>query len=82
MGIKLASLRIANATLRPLGVQIYHEGMDMESVLRRMAPRAGRIGTVIDIGASTGRWSAMTMPYFRDARFVGIDPLRERDDAL
>ena len=22
------------------------------------------------------------MPYFRDARFVGIDPLREREDAL
>ena len=82
MSVKLALLGIANASLRPLGVQIYHEGLDMESVLRRMVPRAGHIRTVIDIGASTGRWSALTMPYFPNARFVGIDPLQEREDAL
>jgi FkbM family methyltransferase len=80
--MKLALLRIANATLRPLGVQIYHEGIDMESVLRRLAPRAGDIGTVIDIGASTGRWSALAMPYFPHARFVGVDPLAEREPDL
>ena len=80
--MKLALLKIANSALRPLGVQIYHEGLDMESVLRRLAPHAGAIGTVIDIGASTGRWSAMTMPYFPAARFIGVDPLREREPDL
>jgi FkbM family methyltransferase len=80
--MKLALLKIANTLLRPAGAQIYHEGMDMESVLRRLGPRAGDIGTVIDIGASTGRWSALTMPYFPSARFVGIDPLKEREPAL
>lgn len=80
--MKLLLLRIANAALRPLGVQIYHEGLDMESVIRRLAPRAGPIGTVIDIGASTGRWSAMAMRYFRRARFIGVDPLKEREPDL
>jgi FkbM family methyltransferase len=80
--MKLALLKIANSTLRPLGIQIYHEGMDMASVLRRLAPRAGEINTVIDIGASTGRWSTLAMPFFPQARFIGIDPLMEREPAL
>ena len=54
----------------------------MESVIRRLAPRAAGIGTVIDIGASTGRWSAMAMPYFPNTRFIGVDPLREREPDL
>jgi FkbM family methyltransferase len=80
--MKLKLLKIANRALRPLGVQIYHEGLDMESVIRRLAPRASGIGTIIDIGASTGRWSAMAMPYFPDTRFIGVDPLREREPDL
>lgn len=76
--LKLALLGIANAALRPLGVQIYHEGMDMESVLKLVASSAGKIGTVIDIGASTGRWSDMAMNYFPQTRFIGVDPLQER----
>jgi FkbM family methyltransferase len=82
MLMKLALLKIANSLLRPLGAQVYREGMDMESVLRRLSRHAGDIGTVIDIGASTGRWSEMAMPYFPQARFVGIDPLKEREPAL
>lgn len=80
--MKLKLLKIANSALRPLGVQIYHEGLDMESVIRRLAPRAADIGTVIDIGASTGRWSAMAMPHLPNARFIGVDPLREREPDL
>lgn len=80
--MKLILLRIANTLLRPIGVQLYHEGSDMESVIRRLAPRVGPIGTVIDIGASTGRWSAMAMRYFRSSRFIGVDPLKEREPDL
>ena len=80
--LKLTLLKIANAILRPAGVQIYKAGMDMESVLKLVGRMPGRIGTVIDIGASTGRWSAMAMPHFPDARFIGVDPLDEREPDL
>lgn len=80
--MKRVLLKAANAMLRPAGVQIYRAGMDMESVLGRLARRAGQIGTVIDIGASNGRWSAMAMPLFPAARFVGVDPLAEREAQL
>jgi FkbM family methyltransferase len=77
---KLADL--ANRALQPLGLQIYHDGLDMESVLRRLAARDPNVASVIDIGASTGRWSAMTAPMFPNTRFVGVDPLQEREPDL
>lgn len=81
--MKRALVNIANTALRPLGVQIYKEGLDMESALRLISQQDGaRIGTVIDIGASTGRWSAMAMEYFPGARFIGVDPLKEREPDL
>jgi FkbM family methyltransferase len=80
--MKKVLLKAANAVLRPAGVQIYREGMDMESVLKRLSKRADRIETVIDIGASDGRWSGMAMPYFPGARFIGVDPLMEREPQL
>ena len=80
--MKRALLNAVNAVLRPMGIQIYREGMDMGSVLRRLAKRATGIGTVIDIGASDGRWSAMSMKFFPQARFIGIDPLAEREPSL
>lgn len=80
--MKRALLNIANSALRPLGVQIYKDGMDMESVLMRLSRRSGSIGTVIDIGASNGRWSDMAMPFFPQARFIGVDPLSEREPQL
>jgi FkbM family methyltransferase len=80
--LKRALVDIANAALRPLGIQIYKAGLDMESVLRLLSRQAGRIGSVIDIGASTGRWSNMAMKYFPQTRFVGVDPLSEREGDL
>lgn len=80
--IKRRLADLANRALRPLGVQIYHEGIDMASVLGRLAAKAPDIASVIDIGASTGRWSDMSLPLFQRARFVGIDPLSEREPSL
>jgi len=82
MFMKKALLKLANAVLHPAGVQIYREGMDMESVLKSLARRADDIATVVDIGASDGRWSEMAMRLFPRARFVGIDPLVEREPRL
>jgi FkbM family methyltransferase len=80
--MKKVLLKAANALLRPVGAQIYREGMDMESVLKRLANRSGEIQTVVDIGASDGRWSDMSMKLFPRARFIGVDPLAEREPEL
>lgn len=80
--MKRALLKAANAVLHVAGVQIYKEGMDMESVLKHLAARAGEVGTVFDIGASNGRWSEMSMKLFPHARFIGVDPLAEREPQL
>ena len=40
--MKKVLLKTANTVLRPAGVQIYREGMDMESVLKRLARSRGR----------------------------------------
>jgi FkbM family methyltransferase len=73
---------MANSLLSPLGVQIYHAGLDMESMVRMTARLAPRSGTVIDIGASDGRWSRMAMPSFPGWKFVAVDPLKEREPGL
>jgi len=81
--MKLALLNAANVLLRPLGVRICGQyQFDMQSALRWIASQQTPICTVIDIGASTGRWSAMAMPHFPRTRFIGIDPLREREPDL
>lgn len=80
--LKLTLLKTANAALKPFGVQLYKDGMDMESVLKLVARMPGQPATVIDIGASTGRWSDMAMAHFPRSRFIGVDPLSEREPAL
>ena len=82
MSKKMFLLNILNSILKPIGIQIYREGFDMKSVLKRFPKQAASSRTIIDIGASTGRWSAMTMPIFPNARFVGIEPLIEREPDL
>jgi FkbM family methyltransferase len=80
--VKRELLGIANTALRPFRVQLYKSGMDMESVIRRLAPRAREVRTVIDIGASDGRWSRRAMRFFPQARFIAVEPLKEREAAL
>ena len=80
--MKRILLNVANSVLRPLGMQVSRDGLDMESALQWVARQGGHIETVIDIGASTGRWSAMAMPYFPQTRFIGVDPLKEREPDL
>jgi FkbM family methyltransferase len=80
--MKRAMLKAVNSILKPAGVQLYKQGFDMDSVLAWTAARARPVHTVIDIGASTGRWSRAAFPLFPEARFIGIDPLVERESAL
>jgi FkbM family methyltransferase len=80
--VKRQILKFANALIAPLGAQLYKTGFDMESAIQAIAAGAPDIGTVIDIGASDGRWSEMAMAFFKSARFLAIDPLEEREAGL
>lgn len=83
-GIDVITLlqRVANRAIRPLGLQIYQSGLDMSAVLKEVAKRPGKIGTVIDLGAASGGWSDEAMRYFPEAKFIGVDPLAEREPKL
>lgn len=82
MRLQRRLLDFANAIISPVGVQLYRAGMDMESELKVLSKVAKPIGTVMDIGASTGRWSAAALSMFPNTRFIGIDPLKEREPSL
>ncbi|WP_166434065.1 FkbM family methyltransferase [Roseovarius spongiae] len=43
------------------------------AALRRIAARGVEVATVIDVGASDGRWSVQTMDYFPDADYLLIE---------
>lgn len=72
----------ANRLLRPIGIGIHHEGFDMAGAIARLGRQAQGIRSVIDIGASNGRWSRLALAAFPNARVVGIDPLAEREAEL
>jgi FkbM family methyltransferase len=80
--VRRALLNFANAVIRPAGVQLYHQGCDMESVLRTMAGWKPQLGTILDLGAARGHWSEIALTLFPDARVVGVDPLKERQPYL
>jgi len=48
-----------------------------QAALRRIASRGVRIGTVIDVGASDGRWSAETQHYLDAERYLLIEANEE-----
>src|SRR6056297_3307835 len=53
-----------------------HEGKrtHMRAAMKRIAERGGLdIGTVIDVGASDGRWSAQAMDYLPDCAYVLVE---------
>jgi FkbM family methyltransferase len=72
----------ANSLLRPLGIGIAKEGFDMHGAVMRLGRSAPGVASVVDIGASNGRWSEIALKAFPRARVVGIDPLAEREAEL
>ena len=50
----------------------------MDAALKRAGARLPKVGTVIDVGAAAGKWTQRARPHFPDARFLLIEPLRER----
>lgn len=45
----------------------------MESALQRCSKRGLQVGTVIDVGASNGSWSAQCMQFFPDAEYFLVE---------
>lgn len=54
----------------------------MSKLLGRFAQREIAVNTVIDIGASNGSWSRQCLQFLPTARYLAVDPLREREPDL
>ena len=79
------ALKIVNAVLGCAGVKLVRAkpaGFDIALAVRRAAGHGFPIRSVIDIGASDGKWSVESMKAFPQASFVAVEPLRERQGAL
>jgi FkbM family methyltransferase len=74
----------ANSLLSPLNISIVRaiDAFDMSLAIQRIAGHNISIGSVIDIGASNGKWSANTMKTFPQASFFAIEALQERQAEL
>jgi FkbM family methyltransferase len=65
--------------LRPFSLTIHRTGSTtphsttIDGALLRARGRGTNIATVIDVGASDGRWSKMAMKYFPNARYLLIE---------
>ena len=53
----------------------FHEKnkLHMRSAMKRIASRAINIETIIDVGASDGRWTMQTMDYFPNANYLLVE---------
>lgn len=83
--MKKAILELVNSCLSPLGAKIIRKTADefgMSSAVQRIAGHGIPLKSVIDIGASNGKWSLETMQVFPRASYLAIEPLREREVAL
>lgn len=97
MNVKRTVLKISNFLLRPFGAQIirgprretstpleaYTESeFIMSSAVERITKHGIAINSIIDIGASNGKWSVEAMKFFPNASFLAIEPLQERRGEL
>ena len=78
-------LKITNSLLRPFGAEIVKnisDHLQMASAIQRIKEHDIRVKTIIDIGASDGKWSLAAMNFFPNASIVAVEPLQERLTAL
>ena len=62
----------------------FHEKnkLHMRAALKRASSRGIDIGTVIDVGASDGRWTMQTLDYFPDANYLLIEANPVHEESL
>jgi FkbM family methyltransferase len=83
--MKKKVIKIANAFVGYLGVQLVkstYNQFTMEAGLQRIAIHDFDISSVIDIGASDGKWSREAMRFLPNTNFLAVEPLAEREAAL
>ncbi|TKB26461.1 FkbM family methyltransferase [Desulfopila sp. IMCC35006] len=83
--MKRAILKTINLFLGKFGAKIVSNSQDqfsMSSGLQRIIDHGIDVKSIIDIGASDGKWSMNALPCFPDAQFHAIEPLEEREEAL
>lgn len=76
--------KVIQKTIRKAGYSLNRiEGdFSMIGALKRCKSREIKINTVIDVGASDGRWSKKCMNFFPDARYLMFDALNTHEDNL
>jgi FkbM family methyltransferase len=85
MPMKKHIVKIVNNFLQPLNAKIVRRenfDLSMDSMVQRLARSNVSIRSVVDIGASDGKWSIGCMKYFKNAKFLAVEPLEERRSAL
>ncbi|NLH40834.1 MAG: hypothetical protein GX448_03255, partial [Planctomycetes bacterium] len=67
--------RIANRLLRRFGCELVRSSnsVSWQSALERIHGMGLQVATVIDVGASDGRWSRQTQRWFPDASYLLIE---------
>ena len=56
--------------------------INLESALVRAVSRGLKVNTVIDVGASDGRWTLIARKFFPDAQFLLIEPNQNHESSL
>lgn len=76
---------LAKRLLHPVVSRVWdnpHAQFTMQEAMQRLVAHNFPIRTVIDLGASDGRWSVETMKFLPKASYLGVDPLMEREAEL
>lgn len=88
MGLGKVVRKLANAVLHPLHLEVVrqphfkHARFNMGDALWRAAEHGIEVGTIIDVGASDGKWTKLAMRRFPGANALAFEPLEERCGSL
>jgi hypothetical protein len=78
--------RVIKGLLRRLGWELHRtetsRGSSMDDGLKWLADNGFEFGTVLDVGASDGRWSAECMEFFPEATYVLFEPQPVHSESL
>jgi FkbM family methyltransferase len=83
--MKKVILKLANTFLSPFGAKIIRKednDFTMSAAIKRIVDHRIPVKSVIDIGASNGKWSIETMRSIPQAAYLAIEPLHEHEGAL
>lgn len=81
--IKNKLLKLSRKFFEPLGFSLtYGSHFTDDAALKRCRKRGMIINSVIDVGASDGRWSDLCMEHFPDAQYLLVEAQEAHDNSL